>query len=73
LVIIKNKTMIEKIEGELVAVDYFNLNAVLIKMVRNGQLSQIEREDLLQKAGLVKLENGNWKQDTQNVLTIKNK
>ena len=68
--------MIEKIEGEnreLVAVDYFNLNAVLIKMVRNGQLSQIEREDLLQKAGLVKLENGNWKQDTQNVLTIKNK
>ena len=34
--------MIEKIEGELVAVDYFNLNAVLIKMVRNGQLSKIE-------------------------------
>jgi|TARA_R110000822_G_scaffold183106_1_gene322577 hypothetical protein len=68
--------MIEKIEGEnreLVAVDYFNLNAVLIKMVRNGQLSKIEREELLQKAGLVKLENGNWKQDTQNVLTIKNK
>lgn len=68
--------MIEKIEGEnreLVAVDYFNLNAVLIKMVRNGQLSKIEREELLQKAGLVKLENGNWKQDTQDVLTIKNK
>jgi hypothetical protein len=58
---------------KLVTIDYFHLNKVLIKMVRNNQLSQTEREELLHKSGLIKSENGKWKEDNGAILTMDNK
>jgi hypothetical protein len=58
---------------ELVTIDYFHLNKVLIKMVGNNQLSQTEREELLHKSGLIKSEDNKWKQNNGTILTMKNK
>ena len=38
----------------LVSIEFFRLNDVLLKMVRTGLLSQVEREELLRKAGVAK-------------------
>lgn len=56
----------------LVTTDFFRLNGVLVRMVRNGQLTQGEREELLHKAGLLKLEDGRWKESDTAILTLIN-
>ena len=68
----KNKTTLMP-NAELVTIDYFHLNRVLIKMVGNNQLSQTEREELLHKSGLIKSENNKWKQTNGTILTMKTK
>jgi hypothetical protein len=52
----------------LITADYFRLNEILKKMVFNNQLTEGEREELLHKSGLIKQEDGTWKelpQDTR--------
>ena len=56
----------------LVSIDFFSLNDVLLKMVRIGLLSQVEREELLRKAGLLKLEDGRWRESENTILTLFN-
>ena len=56
----------------LVTVDFFRLNTVLIRMVRTGKLTNEEREDLLHKAGLLKLEDGRWKESDTATLALVN-
>lgn len=56
----------------LVTVDFFRLNTVLIRMVRTGKLTNEEREDLLHKAGLLKLEDGRWKESETATLALVN-
>ena len=56
----------------LVSIDFFSLNDVLLKMVRTGLLSQVEREELLRKAGLLKLEDGRWRESENTILTLFN-
>ena len=58
--------------NDLVSVDFFRLNDVLLKMVRTGLLSQVEREELLRKAGLLKLEDGRWRESENTILTLFN-
>ena len=58
--------------NDLVSVDFFRLNNVLIKMVRAGQLTASEREDLLYKSGLIKLEDGRWRESETTILTLVN-
>ena len=58
--------------NDLVSVDFFQLNSVLIKMVRAGQLTASEREDLLYKSGLIKLEDGRWRESETTILTLVN-
>jgi len=52
--------------------DLIRLNEVLIKMVRDEKITAQEREDLLRKAGLIKLEDGRWRQSETTVLTLPN-
>jgi len=54
----------------LVTIDFFRLNDVLVKMVRNGQISNAEREDLLHKSGLTKLEDGKWQENENCILGL---
>ena len=56
----------------LVSIDFFRLKDVLLKMVRTGLLSQVEREELLRKAGLLKLEDGRWRESENTILTLFN-
>ena len=56
----------------LVSIDFFRLNDVLLKMVLIGLLSQVEREELLRKAGLLKLEDGRWRESENTILTLFN-
>ena len=56
----------------LVSIDFFRLNNVLIKMVRSGAITQSEREELLHKAGLLKLEDGKWRESETTILTLVN-
>jgi hypothetical protein len=52
----------------LITADYFRLNKILKQMVNNNQLTEGEREELLHKSGLIKQEDGTWKelpQDTR--------
>ena len=46
----------------LITADYFRLNTILRKMVENNQLTEGEREELLHKSGLIKQEDGTWKE-----------
>ena len=46
----------------LITADYFRLNEILKKMVFNNQLTNGEREELLHKSGLIKQEDGTWKE-----------
>lgn len=41
--------------------EFFQLNKILNKMVSNNKISQEEKEELLHKSGLVKLEDNSWK------------
>ena len=52
--------------------DYIHLNNALIKMVRDDKITANEREELLRKAGLLKLEDGRWKESDTVILTWSN-
>ena len=60
------------IDDKMVTIDFLRLNSVLIKMVRKGQLTNDEREDLLHKSGLIKLEDGRWQEEENAILTLIN-
>ena len=52
----------------LITADYFRLNEILKQMVAANQLTNGDREELLHKSGLIKQEDGTWKelpQDTR--------
>ena len=46
----------------LITADYFRLNEILKQMVEANQLTNGEREELLHKSGLIKQEDGTWKE-----------
>ena len=52
--------------------EYIHLNNALIKMVRDDKITANEREELLRKAGLLKLEDGRWKESDNVILTWSN-
>jgi hypothetical protein len=52
--------------------EYIHLNNALIKMVRDDKITANEREELLRKAGLLKLEDGRWKESDTVILTWSN-
>jgi hypothetical protein len=52
--------------------ELLHLNNALIKMVRDEKITAQEREDLLRKAGLFKLEDGRWRESETAVLTLTN-
>jgi hypothetical protein len=56
----------------LCTAEYLELNSILIKMVRENKITAQEREELLQKSGLLKLEDGKWAQDANSTLTLIN-
>lgn len=55
---------------QLVSVDYFNFNSTLTKMVLNGLISTVDREELLHKSGLIKSEGRKWKEPNGAILTF---
>ena len=67
-----NKFKKEKnlMENNLVTIDYIHFNTVLIKMVTIGLITQSERDALLQVAGLIKSDSGDWIQPNGNILKI---
>ena len=54
----------------LVTAEYFRLATILHKMVLNNQITSIEREALLHKSGLIKLEDNRWKEPDGAILTM---
>lgn len=56
----------------LCTAEFLELNSILIKMVREGKITAQEREDLLQKSGLLKLEDGKWAENDKSTLTLIN-
>jgi hypothetical protein len=53
--------------GELI-----HLNTCLITLVRDNKITASERESLLHKAGLLKLEDGRWRESSHSILTMPN-
>jgi|TARA_B110000908_G_scaffold164938_1_gene213663 hypothetical protein len=56
----------------LCTAELIHLNKALIKMVREDRLTTIDREDLLRKAGLVKLEDGRWRESAETIIELQN-
>jgi len=54
----------------LVTAEYFRLATILHKMVLSNQITSIEREALLHKSGLIKLEDNRWKEPDGAILTM---
>ena len=46
----------------LITADYFRLSEILKKMVEANAITNEEREELLHKSGLIKQEDGTWKE-----------
>ncbi len=46
----------------LITADYFRLSELLNKMVKANAITSEEREELLHKSGLIKQEDGRWKE-----------
>ena len=46
----------------LITADYFRLNEILKQMVEANAITSQEREELLHKSGLIKQEDGTWKE-----------
>ena len=46
----------------LITADYFRLSEILKQMVEANQITNEEREELLHKSGLIKQEDGRWKE-----------
>lgn len=55
---------------ELCSTEQFLLNKALSKMVLYGLLLNTEREELLHKAKLLKLEDGKWKDSKGSILIL---
>jgi len=56
----------------LCTTEIMNLNKALIIMVREQKITPQEREDLLRKAGLQKLESNRWQKSEGAILTMQN-
>jgi hypothetical protein len=54
----------------ITTVEYFRLNEVLEKMVQEERITNELREELLHKAGLLKLDDLRWKMKDGSVLTF---
>jgi len=52
----------KKYSDMLITADYFRLSGILNKMVAANQITTKEREELLHKSGLIKQEDGRWKE-----------
>ena len=52
----------------LITVDYLRLVEILNKMVAANKLTEKEASELLNKSGLIKLENNRWKEPSGAVL-----
>lgn len=46
----------------LITADYFRLSEILKQMVEANAITSQEREELLHKSGLIKQEDGTWKE-----------
>jgi hypothetical protein len=57
---------------DLCTAEHFRLNDALVKMVLNGSITNADREELLHKAKLLKLEDGRWKDSEGSILNLKN-
>jgi len=51
---------------DLCTYEFFQLNKILNKMVSSSAISLEDKEELLHKSGLIKLEDGSWKQVSTN-------
>ncbi len=54
----------------LITADYFRLNEILKQMVEANAITSQEREELLHKSGLIKLEDNRWKEPEGAILTM---
>jgi hypothetical protein len=52
--------------------EILHLNNALIILVRDKKITAPERESLLHKAGLLKLEDGRWRESATSILTMPN-
>jgi hypothetical protein len=52
----------QKNSDMLITADYFRLSGILKQMVAANQITSEEREELLHKSGLIKQEDGRWKE-----------
>ena len=59
---IYNKYNKQSTDNMLITADYFRLSEILNKMVEANAITSQEREELLHKSGLIKQENGTWKE-----------
>ena len=55
---------------EMVTIHYIRLNEILVEMVSEQRITNDEREELLHKSGLLKLEGHLWRQDEYSILTL---
>tara|TARA_B100000989_G_C19360738_1_gene393148 strand:+ start:110 stop:331 length:222 start_codon:yes stop_codon:yes gene_type:complete len=53
----------------LITADYLRLSEILKKMVGANVITNEEREELLHKSGLIKQEDGRWKEVSQDPRT----
>jgi hypothetical protein len=54
----------------LITADYLRLHKILNEMVAANQLTTSEKEELLHKSGLIKLEDDRWKEPNGAILHI---
>ena len=66
IISIINKTL----NGMLISADYLRLQGILQKMVEFNQITAQDREALLNKSGLIKLEENRWKEPSGAILEI---
>lgn len=55
---------------DLCTAEYFQLNNILTQMVLNGSILNVDREELLHKAKLLKTEDNKWKDSNGDILTL---
>jgi len=54
---------------DLCTYEFLQLNKILNKMVSSKLISQEEKEELLHKSGLTKLEDGSWSQYVESTMS----
>ena len=60
----------QSINDMLITIDYLRLQDILQKMVEFNQITALDREALLNKSGLIKLEDNRWKEPSGAILTF---